>query len=113
MKVINVIFFNKLSGIEPVKEWLKTLSKEDMKLIGQDIKTVEFGWPIGMPLVRKLDKSLWEVRINLTSNKIARVLFTVCKSTMVLLHGFIKKSQKTPDNDLKLGKSRRDQIINV
>lgn len=84
-----------------------------MKLIGQDIKTVEFGWPIGMPLVRKLDKSLWEVRINLSSNKIARVLFTVRKSTMVLLHGFIKKSQKTPDNDLKLGKSRRDQIINV
>lgn len=113
MKVINVIFFRKTSGIEPVKDWLKTLSKEDMKLIGQDIKTVEFGWPLGMPLVRKLDKLLWEVRISLSSNKIARVLFTVKKSTMVLLHGFIKKSQKTPDNDLKLGKSRRDQIINV
>jgi phage-related protein len=111
MKVLNIIFYKKSSGGEPVKDWLKSLSKEDMKLIGQDLKTVEFGWPIGMPLVRKLDKLLWEVRINLTANKIARVLFTVNKSTMVLLHGFIKKSQKTPDNDLKLGKSRRDQVL--
>jgi len=111
MKVLNVIFYKKSSGTEPVKDWLKDLSKEDMKLIGQDLKTVEFGWPMGMPLVRKLDKLLWEVRINLTSSKIARVLFTVKDSTMVLLHGFIKKSQKTPDNDLKLGKTRRDHIL--
>jgi len=113
MKVLNIVFYKKSSGSEPVRDWLKSLPNEDMKLIGHDLKTVEFGWPMGMPLVRKLDKLLWEVRINLTSNKIARVLFTVKDSVVVLLHAFIKKSQKTPDNDLKLGKSRWDQTLEV
>lgn len=112
MKVINVRFYRTSAGNEPVREWLKALSKADKTIIGEDIKAVEFGWPLGMPLVRKLDKNLWEVRSNISDRKIARVLFTVKASVMVLLHGFIKKSQKTPENDLKLPKERRDHILN-
>ena len=62
MKVITVKFYQSASGNEPVKEWLKTLCRDDKRIIGEDIKTVEYGWPLGMPLVRKLDKNLWEVR---------------------------------------------------
>ena len=75
------------------------------KTIGEDIKTVQFGWPLGMPLVRKMDKDLWEVRIHL-ERRIARVLFTISVGKIVLLHGFIKKSQATPKADLDLAKDR-------
>lgn len=116
MKTITVSFYKSESGKEPVKEWLKSLSKEDKTIIGEDIKTVEFGWPLGMPLgmplVRKLDRNLWEVRSDITNKEIARVLFTVYGQVMVLLHGFIKKSQKTPANDLKIAKERRDRVLN-
>ena len=71
-----------------------------------------FGWPLGMPLVRKLDRNLWEVKSDITNKEIARVLFTVYGQVMVLLHGFIKKSQKTPANNLKIAKERRDRVLN-
>jgi len=112
MKTITVNFFKSAKGNEPVREWLKSLSKEDKTILGEDIKTVEYGWPLGMPLVRKLDKDLWEVRSDLVNKEIARVLFTVKGGVMVLLHGFKKKSQKTPPNDLKIAKDRRDLVLN-
>ncbi len=94
MKKIAVHFYSSPLGHEPVRAWLRDLRKEDKRIIGEDIKTVEYGWPKGMPLVRKLDKGLWEVRSHISHKEIARVLFTVVSDTMVLLHGFIKKSQK-------------------
>ncbi len=102
---LQVVFYKTDPGKEPVREWLKELDKEDRKIIGEDIKTVQLGWPLGMPLVRKIDKGLWEIRIQL-DRRIARVLFTAHKGMMVLLHGFIKKSQKLPANDLKIAKQR-------
>ena len=102
---LDVRFFKTDSGTEPVRDWLRELSATDRKTIGEDIKTVQFGWPLGMPLVRKLDKDLWEIRIHLES-RIARVLFTVSDNKIVLLHGFIKKSQATPASDMKLAKDR-------
>jgi phage-related protein len=102
---LQVVFYRSGSGNEPVREWLKSLRLEDRKIIGEDIKTAQFGWPLGMPLIRKLDSGLWEVRSRL-SKRIARVIFTVEDDVMVLLHGFIKKSQKTPVNDLALAKQR-------
>ena len=108
---LDVCFFATGSGAEPVRDWLKELPAADRRTIGEDIKTVQFGWPLGMPLVRKMDKDLWEVRIQL-SGRIARVLFTVVGSVMVLLHGFIKKSQATPAGDLDLAKSRLKQLRN-
>jgi phage-related protein len=103
-KRIEAIFFRTAAGGEPVRQWLKSLSPiEDRKQIGVDIKAVEFGWPIGMPVCRPLGDGLYEVRSSLTQNRIARVLFYVdVKGRMVLLHGFIKKTQKTPPADLEL-----------
>lgn len=103
--ILSVAFFRTETGREPVREWLKTLPREDRRNIGQDIKAVQFGWPLGMPLVRKLDKDLWEIRSRLPE-RIARVIFTTGERRMVLLHGFIKKSQKTPKEDLELAKNR-------
>ncbi len=103
--ILQVFFYKSLAENEPVRDWLKKLDKEDRRIIGSDIKTVQLGWPLGMPLVRKLEKGLWEIRIQL-DNRIARILFTVHTNIMVLLHGFIKKSQKLPAKDLKIAKQR-------
>jgi len=103
--ILAVVFYRTDAGKEPVREWLKSLSREDKRTIGEDIKTVQFGWPLGMPLIRKLERGLWEVRSNL-SQGIARVLFTVDGNTMILLHGFVKKSQKTPLTDLNTARRR-------
>src|SRR5437867_3177495 len=86
--------------------WLKGLLPEDRKRIGEDIKTVEFGWPVGMPVCKPLRDGIYEVRTSLAQNRIARVLFYIAKmGRMVLLHGFVKKTQKTPGEDLALAKS--------
>jgi phage-related protein len=98
-------FFMTDAGGEPVREWLKNLPVVDRRSIGEDIKTVQFGWPLGMPLVAHLDSGIWEVRTRL-STRIARVLFVLDGDTMVLLHGFIKKEQKTPKPELDLAKER-------
>ncbi len=107
--ILDVRFFLTSTGSEPVREWLKSLMAADRKSIGEDIKTVQFGWPLGMPLVRKMAKDLWEVRIHLEGRN-ARVLFTVENSEIVLLHGFIKKSQATPKEDIELAGSRLKQL---
>ena len=103
--ILSVRFFATDAGSEPVREWLKELSAQDRKTIGEDIKTVQFGWPLGMPLVDHLEGDIWEVRIKL-DNRIARVLFVIDKHTMILLHSFIKKSQKTPKPEIDLAKQR-------
>src|SRR5579863_7583814 len=107
-KRVPAIFYCTEAGGEPVREWLNGLSPEDRKRIGEDIKTVEFGWPIGMPVCKPLGDALYEVRTRLAQNRIARVLFYIdVKSRMVLLHGFIKKTQKTPQEDLELANSNK------
>ena len=107
-KRVPAIFFRTEAGGEPVREWLRGLSPEDRKRVGEDIKTVEFGWPIGMPVCRPLGDGVYEVRSRLGQNRIARMLFYIDKKgRMVLLHGFIKKTQKTPDEDLELARSNK------
>lgn len=103
-------FYRNENGSEPVRDWLKSLSKEERFLIGADIKTVEFGWPIGMPTCRPMGDGLFEVRTNLPQNKIARVLFCFYEGKMILLHGFIKKSQKTPKQQLDLALERKHTL---
>lgn len=104
-KRIVAAFFATENGTEPVRDWLRSLPREEQKKIGDDIRTVEFGWPIGMPVCRPLGKGLYEVRTNLKS-QIVRVLFAIEDGEMVLLHGFIKKSQTTPATDLDLARTR-------
>ncbi len=106
-KRIPAIFFRTEAGGEPVREWLKSLPSQDRKLIGYDIETVEFGWPLGMPTCRPMGDGIYEVRTDL-GNRIARVLFYVDRlGRMVLLHGFIKKSQRAPLADLELARSNK------
>lgn len=88
---------------------MKGLSREDRKSIGEDIKTAQYGWPLGMPLIRKLERGLWEVRSNISTG-IARVFFTVQEGLMILLHGFVKKSQKTPPNELDTARRRLSNV---
>ena len=104
-KKITATFFALDSGAEPVRAWLQSLPRQDQKKIGDDIRTVEFGWPIGMPVCRPLGKGLYEVRTNL-DRRIARVFFAIEGDEMVLLHGFIKKAQATPAAELELARAR-------
>jgi phage-related protein len=100
---LNAIFFKTDLGSEPVREWLVSLPKADRKKIGDDILKVQYCWPISKPLVANLGGGLWEVRSRL-ADRIARVIFHVEGRTMVLLHGFIKKTQKTPKIELDLAR---------
>ena len=110
VKRLPAVFYALPSGQEPVRAWLKELEPEDRKVIGEDIKDVEFSWPIGMPLCRALGKGLWEVRSDLPRGRIARVLFCTHEGCMVLLHGFIKKTRKTPAADMDLALKRKKEI---
>jgi phage-related protein len=109
-KILTVYFYKTPAGNEPVRTWLKQRTMEEKKLIGEDIKAVEFLWPVGYPQVNKLDKDLWEVRTNLPDG-ICRIFFTIWKRYMVLLHGIIKKSQKTPQQDLEHAKKLRNKVM--
>ncbi len=110
VKRLPAVFYALPSGREPVREWLEGLDPEDRKVIGEDIKDVEFSWPIGMPLCRSLGKGLWEARSELGRGRIARVVFCIHDGQMVLLHGFMKKTQKTPKADLDLATKRMKEI---
>lgn len=102
---LEAVFYCSDSGTEPARDWLKGLDIEHRKAIGADIRTAQYGWPIGMPLIRKLEPGLWEVRTKFIGG-IARTLFTVRENQMVLLHGFIKKTQKPPPNELRTARQR-------
>lgn len=107
---LTVVFFKTDTGNEPVREWLKALSKDECKVIGTDILTVQYAWPVGKPLVDNLGDGIWEVRSRLDS-RIARTLFVMVDQEIVLLHGFIKKQQKTPPNELELARKRKRQYL--
>lgn len=107
--ILTVRLYCSETGNEPVREFLRGLEADERKTIGVDIKTVQFGWPLGMPLVRKLEKDIWEIRCHLR-DKIARILFTVVQQQMVLLHAFNKKSQKSPQTDLVTARVRKAQL---
>jgi len=103
-------FWKSRTGAEPVRDWLRSLSREDRRTIGIDIATVEFGWPIGMPTCRPMGGGLLEVRSDLADKRTARVLFCFAHGEMVLLHGFIKKSEKTPKDDLDIARKRKREL---
>ena len=102
---LRVLFYRSSTGREPVREWLQGLDDVSKKILGEDIKTVQFGWPLGMPLVRSLGKGLWEVRSRLPLGA-ARVIFLAEENLMVLLHGYIKKTRRTPRKDLEIARKR-------
>lgn len=107
---IPLIFYQTPTGIEPVRDWLRSLPEADRRVIGLDLATVQVGWPVGMPLCRPLGGGLWEVRSSLPSRQIARVLFFVHEGRLGVVHGFIKKTQKTPPDDLALARKRMQEM---
>jgi phage-related protein len=107
---IPAVFYRTVGGTEPVLDWLRGLPAEDRRAIGTDLATVQFGWPIGMPLCRPLGDGLWEVRSRLPSRRIARLLFFVHEGRIGVVHGFIKKTQKTPADDLDLARKRMKEM---
>lgn len=105
---IQAVFYRTAAGAEVVLDWLRSLDGADRQVIGQDLMRVQYRWPVGMPLCRSLGEGLWEVRTGLPSHRIARMIFSVRGGRIVILHGFIKKSQKTPSDELALAR-RRDR----
>jgi phage-related protein len=103
--ILRVVFYANEGGRESVREWLRGLDRGDRQAIGADLKTAQFGWPMGMPLIRKLDGDLWEVRSRLRTG-VARTLFTVEGNTMVILHAFVKKDTKAPGVELDVARRR-------
>jgi phage-related protein len=101
-----VVFYRSSAGAEVLRDWLRELAPADRNVIGQDLMRAQFRWPVGMPLCRPLGSGLWEVRSDLTCNRIARVLFCFSEGRLLVLHGFIKKTQKTPDAELALARKR-------
>ena len=107
---VPVRFYRSDTGKEPVREWLRGLDSGDRRAIGLDLMRVQFGWPIGMPLVRSLKDGLWEVRSSLPSQRIARLVLCCHDGMLIVLHGFIKKTQKTPADDLSLARRRMREV---
>ncbi len=112
LQPFNIAFYRTEQGREPVYDWIKSLQREERRIIGHDLRTLQFGWPLGMPLVRPMSLKLWEMRSNL-QNKISRVFFTIHDGQIILLHAFVKKTQKTDSNDLALAKRRLKEIVRV
>jgi len=109
-KRVPLVFFRTGGGAEPVREWLRELPKADRRIVGEGLKQLEYGWPIGMPLCRALGGGLFELRASLASRRIARVIVWVFEEELYALHGFIKKTRRTPESDLKLARSRKRQL---
>jgi len=108
--IIPVIFYRTRAGASVVRDWLRGLDDGDRNAIGQDLMRVQYRWPVGMPLCRAMGAGLWEVRSSLPGSRIARVLLCVQGGKILVLHGFIKKSQKTPDADLALARKRQREF---
>jgi phage-related protein len=110
LKPIPLAFWRSATGREPVREWLKALAQADKKVIGRDIAKVQFGWPVGLPLCRPLSGGLWELRTTLPSRREARVFFAFQEGTLIALHALIKKTQKTPIEDMVLARQRLSEV---
>ena len=109
-KKIPLIFFRTSAGGEPVREWLRELAQEERHAIGRDLLRAQWRWPVGMPLCRAMGGGLWEIRTDLPTRRTARVLICIYQEYLVALHGFIKKTRTTPDEDLELARKRKREL---
>ena len=107
---IPVYFYSTAKSVEPVRDWLRSLPDEERRRIGMDLALVQSGWPVGMPLCRSLGEGLWEIRSTLPTKRIARILFFIHDGKMGILHGFIKKTQKTPPDCLAIARKRMKEM---
>ncbi len=110
---IPLIFFRSSTGVEPVRDWLKALPEAERHMIGRDLLRAQWRWPAGMPLCRPMGNALWEIRTDFPTRRTARVLLCVYREHLVALHGFIKKSRATPDQDLALARKRQSELTSI
>ena len=108
---VPLIFFRSRNGTEPVREWLKELPEAERHAVGKDLLRAQWRWPVGMPLYRSMGCGLWEVRTDLPANRTARVMLCLCEEHLVALHGFIKKTRATPDEDLTRARKRQKELM--
>ena len=108
---IPLIFFSNATGVEPAREWLKELPGEERQAIGRDLLRAQWRWPVGMPLCRPMGDGLWEIRTNLATKRAARVFICLYAGHLVALHGFIKKTRATPEEDLALAHRHRKELM--
>ncbi|NDY56819.1 type II toxin-antitoxin system RelE/ParE family toxin [Desulfovibrio sulfodismutans] len=111
MKRLPAYFYRTETGKEPVREWLQSLNRDDRKAVGEDVKLVEFGWPVGMPTCKPMGEGVFEIRTVLSGGRISRIFFCAEEGGMYLLHGIIKKTQKTPKGDLEIARKRRKNVL--
>jgi phage-related protein len=109
-KKILLIFYRTPAGSEPVREWLKGLDEVERQAIGSDLLRAQWRWPVGMPLCRPMGGGLWEVRTDLPTHRMARVLLCLYREHLVALHGFIKKTRSTPVVDLAMARKRQKEV---
>ena len=107
---VPLIFFRTESGREPVREWLKGLPEIERQAIGRDLLRAQWRWPVGMPLCRPLQDGLWEIRTDLPTKRTARVLICSYGGHLIALHGFVKRTRTTPDQDLALARKRQKEL---
>jgi phage-related protein len=107
---IPLVFYRTPAGSEPVRDWLKDLPLEDRKIVGRDLRRLQFRWPVGMPLARSLGKGLWEVRSNLSGGTISRVIICFHENELVALSAFVKKTQQTPQSELGLALDQKKEL---
>lgn len=107
-----VLFYRTAAGNDVIKDWLRAFEKPDRAILGEDLMTVQFGFPMGLPLCRSLGQGLWEVRSSLTGNREARMIFYHDSEAeaLVVLHGFLKKSQKTPRGEIDTALRRKREF---
>lgn len=110
-KRLPAAFYATAGGSEPVRQWLLDLDDASRRTIGTDIATVEFGWPVGMPLTRSLGGGLHEIRSRISGGRRGRVIFVIRDDRLVLLHGFVKKTKKTPRPELETARRRAREIL--
>ncbi len=109
---IDLVFYQTDAGNEPVRDWLVELDPANRREIGLDLQRVQYRWPVGMPLVRPLGDGLFEIRTSLPNKTISRVLFCFHGGELFALHGFVKKSQRTPPEELKIARKRKTEVEN-
>lgn len=109
---IDLYFYRNENGREPVREWLKDQAEPERRVIGLDLQRVQYRWPVGMPLCRAMGDGLWEVRTSLPNKTIARVFVCFHDGALYALHAFVKKTQTTPEADLKIARKRKKEVEN-
>jgi phage-related protein len=109
--LLPIVFYQTATGSAPVLEWLRKSDALDRKQLGLDLLRVQENWPIGMPVCKSFGSGLWEVRSSLSGGRIARMIFCLKGSEIYVLHGFMKKTQKTPQQDLALAQKRMKEIL--